>query len=477
MARLSRYEKILVVLFVLSLPLVNPWVRGDGVGYYAFGRALLIQHDLNFKQDWLRANPTFRMSRTDASGNVLPTEYTPTGHVDNHFAIGPAILWSPFLLAAHVCVLLYDALGGHVPPDGFAKPYVFSIALGTAFYGFLSLWISFRLACKYVSEQYAFLATLGVWFASSLPLYMYFNPSWSHALSAFIVVLFVWYWDRTRDGRSWSEWVILGAMAGLMMDVYSPNAILLLFPALESLSSYWQKLTRHDWKSVGQQFLRNVAFLLVVFAVFLPTLMVKKVIYGSYLNFGYGESWFLNSPALLKVCFSADHGLFSWTPITLPAVVGLWLLRKRDEILGLYSIIAFAAFLYLIGCYQDWDGLSSFGNRFFVSLTGLFILGLAGFIDYFARVWNERRTLLVAQAASMLLILWNFGLMFQWGTHLIPARGPISWREAAYNQVAVVPVQIGETLKRYLTRRGQLLDNIEQKDVRQLKSHDGDTPE
>ena len=33
------YEKILALIFVCTLPLVNPWVRGDGVGYYAFARA------------------------------------------------------------------------------------------------------------------------------------------------------------------------------------------------------------------------------------------------------------------------------------------------------------------------------------------------------------------------------------------------------------------------------------------------------
>lgn len=470
MARLSHYDKILVLLFVLSLPLVNPWVRGDGVGYYAFGRALLIQHDLNFQQDWLRANSSFRMGRTDAAGNLLAAEFTPTGHVDNHFAIGSAILWSPFLLAAHIFVLSFDALGGHVPPDGFAKPYVVSVALGTAFYGFLSLWLSFRLARKYLSERYAFLATVGIWFASSLPLYMYFNPSWSHSLSAFAVALFVWYWDRTREARSWSEWLLLGAIGGLMMDVYPPNAILLIFPGLESLSTYWRELARRDLKSFGGEFLKNVAFALTLSAAFLPTLIAKKTIYGGYFNFGYSESWFLNSPALLKVCFSADHGLFSWTPITLPAVIGMWLLRKRDEILGLYSVIAFAAFLYVIGCYQDWDGLSSFGNRFFVSLTVLFVLGLAALMDYLARTWNEHRTWLVAQAATILLILWNCGLIFQWGTHLIPARGPISWRQAAYNQVAVVPVQIAGTLKRYVTHRGQLMGNIEQGDVEHIKS-------
>jgi hypothetical protein len=68
LARLSRYDKILILLFVFSLPLVNPWVRGDGVGYYAFGRALLVQHNLDFKQDWLRANSSFRLGRTDAAG-------------------------------------------------------------------------------------------------------------------------------------------------------------------------------------------------------------------------------------------------------------------------------------------------------------------------------------------------------------------------------------------------------------------------
>ena len=89
MARLSHYDKILVVLFVLSLPLVNPWVRGDGVGYYAFGRALLIQHDFNFQQDWLSANSTFRMGRTDAAGNLLSEEFTLT-------SIGSRKAWNRF---------------------------------------------------------------------------------------------------------------------------------------------------------------------------------------------------------------------------------------------------------------------------------------------------------------------------------------------------------------------------------------------
>jgi hypothetical protein len=469
---LSHYEKLLIVVFVLTLPLVNPWVRGDGVGYYAYGRALLIQHNLDFKPDWAMANSSFRMGRLDASGNILPEQYTVTGHLDNHFSIGPAILWAPFLIAAHLAVLSYDTLGGKVSANGFSRPYVMAMALGTALYGFLAIWLSFLLARKYFPERWALLATLGIWFASSLPVYMYFNPSWSHALSAFMVALFVWYWDRTRDRRSWAEWAVLGVFGGLMLDVYYPNGILLLFPLLESLAAYWNSLTRRDATSVGSLFMKNSLFTVAILAALLPTFITKKMVYGQYLSLGYGERWFWTAPALLKVCFSADHGLFSWTPILIPAVIGMVLLRKRDWALGIYSALAFAAFLFLIGSYEDWDGLSSFGNRFFVSLTVLFVIGLAGFMDYFARVWNERRTWPLAQAATIVLILWNFGLIFQWGTHLIPARGPVSWREAAYNQVTVVPVQIAGTLKRYLTRRGQLMNTIEQKDVRQLKSQD-----
>jgi hypothetical protein len=59
--------------------------------------------------------------------------------------------------------------------------------------------------------------------------------------------------------------------------------------------------------------------------------------------------------------------------------------------------------------------------------------------------------------------------MFQWGMHLVPERGPISWRDAAYNQVNVVPEEAATMLKAYLTGRGALMERIEQRDVQELK--------
>jgi hypothetical protein len=466
-------DKTIAVLFLLTLPLLNPWVRGDGVGYYAFARSLLIEHDLNFEKDWQAANASFRMDRIDEAGHIVAGQYTSTGHLNNHFTIGPAILWSPFLIVAHLGVLFYDALGGDIPASGYSRPYLVAMALGTALYGFFALWISFRLARSYVSDRLAFIATLGIWFGSSLPVYMYFNPSWSHAHSAFTVALFVWYWQRTREVRSGMQWAILGVIAGLMLNVYYLNGILLLFPLLESIPQYWRGFGTTISEPPCRLLLKNLLFAAVTVFAFLPTLVTKKIIYGSFLNFGYTEHWFWTSPALLKVCFSSDHGLFTWTPILIMAVVGLCLLVKFDRYLGICSVAVFGGYLYAIGCYENWNGLASFGNRFFVSLTVLFVLGLAAFFDTLTHALDVRRATLLASNVTAALIIWNLGLVFQWGMHLISPRGPISWRDAAYNQFAVVPLRATHAIEDYMTRRKQLMGHIEDEDVKQLNSRPG----
>jgi hypothetical protein len=472
----TKCEKLLIFFFALTLPLANPWVRGDGVGYYAFGRALLVDHRLDFTKDWARANESFRLGRTDASGQVLREEYTRTGHLNNHFSIGPAILWSPFLLVADFGVTAFDKFGGHIPRDGFSMPYLRAMALGTAVYGFLSLFISFRLAREYVREEWAFLAVLGIWFGSSLPVYMYFNPSWSHAHSAFTVALFVWYWFRTRSGRSWKQSLLLGVMGGLMVDVYYLNAIVLLILPMESIYRYREERVVEPSAS-GRTLIDNLLIGAAAFVTFLPTLIEKKIIYGSFFDVGYVERWYWRSPALLKVCFSSNHGLFSWTPILILALAGLVLLSKVDRAFAIYSMAVFSVYVYAVGCYQDWNGLSSFGGRFFVSLTIFFVAGLAAFFEALATAWDQRKALIFASSATAALILWNLGLIFQWGTHLIPARGPISWRAAAHNQIAVVPVVAVSTLRTYLTQRQKLMDQIELQDVHQLKSNTSDGAE
>jgi len=471
----SAFEKWLALLFLLTLPLVNPVIHGDGVGYYAWVRSLLIDRDLNFENEWLAGNRTFTESRVAPGGRLTANHYTPTGHVDNQYSVGPSILWAPFLTVTHLFVVGLDHFGAHVPADGYSPPYLLTMAVSTVLYGFLGLCFSFRLACSYFAEKWAFLGTVGIWFASALPVYMYFNPSRSHAHSAFTVALFLWYWNRTRAGRSCGQWAALGLISGLMVNVYYPNAVLLLVPFLESIAGYLQSWRAGKGKErlPGRLFFGNLVYLFTAFLALLPTLITRRIIYGGAFYFVYGPhgrsdfNW--GSPVFGRVLFSSDHGLLTWTPIVLPAVLGLLWLGRRAPQVALYLAATFLAFWYLIASFSAWQGGASFGNRFFISLTPLFVLGLAASLSALESLLRQRRAALLLAGISIgLLIAWNLAFIFQWGTKMIEIRGPIDWSVMARNQL-LIPGRLFSAFPAYLTDRGSFMRHLEAKDLQEVR--------
>jgi hypothetical protein len=493
--RSRKAERLLLLFFLLSLPLLNPWVRGDGVGYYAFARAPLIEHSLDFTKDYQFANDSFRGPRLDENNQPKSDFRTPTGHLENHFTVGPAILWTPFLLLAHLGVLFARALGSSVAADGFSAPYRITMALATAFYGFLGLLLSFRVARQYVAERWALLATLAIWWASSLPVYMYFNPSWSHAHSAFTVALFLWYWHETRSSRSLAQWLVLAAITGLMLNVYYANAMVLAVLAIEAARHYYFAFRPKPTAAsaivdsgfagnagapflpaprVPELLLRHALFAAVLLICLLPTFITRYIVYGSPFESGYVplRDWLWRSPVFFAVLFSSNHGLLAWTPILLLSIAGLFIFWRWQRRAGAPFLAAFFAFYVFISCYPDWAGISSYGNRFFVSLTPLFILGLAVFFDRAAQLFRSQRAALAAAVALLAAAtFWNAGLIFQWGSHLIPARGPVSFSQIVHNQIFAVPRRLTADLERYLFQRKALMKQIEDRDLQQLEKN------
>ena len=61
--RSGRYAGILVILFLCTLPLVNPIVHGDGVGYYAYVRAPVIHNFGPHSRLSARESPFSRSAR------------------------------------------------------------------------------------------------------------------------------------------------------------------------------------------------------------------------------------------------------------------------------------------------------------------------------------------------------------------------------------------------------------------------------
>lgn len=467
----DRTVRWLVGAFLLTLFLVNPYLRGDGHEYYAYLRSLVIDGDLQFENEYLRGDPAFRR----AMENELVV--LPTGYRRNPAAVGPAMLWAPWFLAAHGGVLVARRVGSDLAADGYSWPYRWACAVGTAGYGFAGLLLARAVARRYVSPAAAALGTVGIWAGSSLPVYMYFLPFHVPALAAFTVALFVWSWVRVRERGRARDWIGWGAAGGLVAATYYLDVVLSILPAMELVRVPAAMDTRLSRARAGAT--RALLFALPALGVLMPTFIIKAIIHGSPFETGYaGELFYWTDPRLWAVGFSSEHGVFTWTPVVLVSVVGLLLLWRTDRAVAGPALLVFAAFYYVVASFVNWHGNSSYGNRFLVALTAFFVLGLAVVIDrlgHSARVTkqpNARRLRLAPVAIGLtLLAAWNGGLMFQWGMNVIPNRGPVDFAVVALNQVTVVPQGVVGFVGRYFTAREQLVREVEERDLAELPGY------
>lgn len=441
--------RTLGLLLVLSLVLVNPYLRGDGNGYYAWLRSPLMDGDVHFGNEYLRADPLFRDGFVDAGGNPTRTMATATGKVENQWSIGPALLWLPFFAVAHVL-----ALAGAGVPDGYSPVYLWLVAIGSALYGFAALALGVALARAMGAARWAVPAAAAVLGASSLPVYIYLLPFHVHAIAAFASGLFFW-WGMVRiEGWRPRAWAVWGAFAGLMVAVYFVHALFLI-------AVVW-RLTLGG--TARQKLTAAGAFALGALPFAALHLWSRYALYGSFTT-GYRDEFFWLSPRLLATALSAEHGLFLWTPILAIALAGLTALARRDARAGV-MLASWALLFYVIASYQNWHGQSSFGNRFFVSLTAVFVPGVAA-----ALAWLHGRARLLPAAVIAALCLWNAGFVFQWGLNIVPNRGPVDFRQVARNQVTVVPARIGSTALRYFTARGRFTRDVETDDIRERERY------
>ena len=263
-----------------------------------------------------------------------------------------------------------------------------------------------------------------------------------------------------------------------MLNVYYPNAMLLIVLVVEALPQY-VGASRSEQSRKGkvqpsfvQLVMNHALFIAVMIACLLPTFISRYVIYGNPFESGYFSlrDWAWRSPYFLAVLFSSEHGLLVWTPVIALACIGVVLFAMREPRVGGALLAALLAFYFFIACYPDWAGISSYGNRFFVSLTPIFVIGLSVFFDRISRFFASQRIAMATFGTAVaLLVVWNVAFIFQWGTHLVPARGPIAWSEMVHNQFEVVPREIVTKAQGYLFHRSNLMQQIEQRDIEQMR--------
>ncbi len=401
----------------IPLPRVDGQLIGsDGLRYYLYLPSVLIDGDLDFADEY-----TYYYRHQPAAAEHLAADRTPTGLPANRLGIGPALLWSPFFLAAHLLAHLLQALGLGVATDGYGYFYQAPVLAGSILYGGLGAWFCLRAARRAAGEKAATFATLLTVLAGNPLYYLTVEPSMPHALSMFASGAFFLLWLTSRERPGGPAWTGLGGLAGLMALIRPQDGLFLALPIADGALSAWRG--REAGRRVG--WLRGcLAAAGTAVLTFVPQLVVWKVLNGGFLRSGYARErdvLFHWSPSgFFDVLFSAQRGLFVWHPVFLLAIVGLARVARRERRLAGLCFLGLAIQWVVIAGWHDRAQGDAFGSRMFIVCTPIFVFGAAALADRAARRWPWRALV----AAGVALVLLNVLLVVQYRLELLALERP-----------------------------------------------------
>ena len=385
---------------------------GDPIGYYVYLRSLVHDGDLDFTNDYAFFQPSIEIPGMNM-GRTDPV----TGRPDNNYTIGLPLLIAPLYAAATVL------LAGHYPARGVVTAFPLFLDELIFSYGGLvvaaaGIWLAFRFVSLYFPEPISLAATIVFWLCGPLLYYTAREPFQSHSASVFAVSSFLYVW-KIPSLRVPVRWALMGMSGALVVMTRQQDGVVLLIPVGAALMD-------GGWRSV-QRRLPALPFAVIGFlALFVLQMGVWYLLRGSLLTYAYRgqEFTFLSRPRIADVLFSSNHGLISWHPIIAVCLMGLMLLSVgQHATLGRLSLACFVTELYVAASWWCWWMGNSFGQRGFLNLTPVFILGLAAVITRLTHRWQRR--LFLACAGG--LFLWNVVLMFAYLAEMVPYQGEFSW--------------------------------------------------
>jgi hypothetical protein len=457
--RPSRPAWLLVALFACSLPAVTTRIyASDEVQYYSYLRSLWFDHDLAFENEYRYFYDSGTV-RNPGFHETLLERQTEAGQRINFGTIGCAILWAPFYAAGDLTARALHALGRDVAVDGYSKPYIAAVCYASAFYGFAALLLAMAAARRLGFN--ATLATLAVWFGTPLLFYMYVAPPMAHACSAFAVALLVSVWLRIRSTWPISGVAAIGAIAALTGMVREQDVLLACGPALDCL--WWAMGSGASASRAGIRALipRALASGIAFVGVFLPQTIAYFLLNG---HFGPSHlvtrkmTW--TAPHAMQVLLSPEHGFLVWTPLAVLAIAGLvWMAvsavpTTAMDSVGLRRVVVcmllmIALQVYTAGSVESWTVAGAFGQRRFVAITVLLVIGLAGLQHCLTTRPAVRQ---LARVAAILAVYWNLALMAEFATGLMD-RQRLEPARNAYDAFVTVPRLAPDLAYRYLFNR------------------------
>lgn len=400
-------------LFYQSYRYLGRLIRGsDGQLYYAYVRSLIIDRDLNFRNEFEELTPFPKKI-----GGIRTTK---TGHIANKVTVGFALLAAPFFLLAHIITILGNLAGvWRIPADGYAFFYDLIVPFGNMIYAILGFYFGYKFLKEFFSEKYVLLSLITVWFGTNLVYYSTMSTMMPHALGFFCVNFLFYASIKAVKQPKWRWYISAGCASGLMLIVRPSNFVFIIYPFFLFGKIIIDKVRNKDDVSIlWPKFLAAFIAFLSIISI---QLLCWKIVYGEYIVYSYeGERINWASPQILKVLFSSNHGLFYWEPLVVFSFIGLIISIFRDKkISSMVFFITLSVLIYDSSIWHTWDFGHSFGARNFVDAGLIFAYGLIYFYKKFFKKFES------SLIFSCIFIVWNFYLLLLYRFEYLPRQGEI----------------------------------------------------
>ena len=378
-------------------------LQSDGFYYFAYLRSLWFDHDVNLAND-------YRLLGLDDKPHLFTS--TPTGHAQTAWAIGPALMWSPFFAVGDRIAHVKAARGEPVKTDGTSYPYRQAACVAGLFWGLVGLYLCSVVARCHAGAGTAAAAAALVALGSFVIWYLVKEPSMAHAPSLCAVAAFTAWWAATRPHRTTAQWAVLGLLAGVMATVRWQNVLFAALPAVEwlagALTTFNAGRRLRDLAPYGRG---ATAFAALAMVGLLPQMLAWKAIYGSWLAVSpispelrwWDSHW-------AGALWSSRNGLLAMSPVLYVGLAGLVMLWRRDAIAAAGAWIGLLTMVFLNGAVLDWWGGAAFGGRRFDSTIPLFVLGTAIALEA-AVGWVTTHPRAILSLAAAAIVLWNLALV------------------------------------------------------------------
>jgi hypothetical protein len=190
-----------------------------------------------------------------------------------------------------------------------------------------------------------------------------------------------------------------------------------------------------------------------VYALQLATYQVLNGHFGPHASVANKMKWY--APHAFQVLLSPEHGYFVWTPLAALALAGLIVAVTRRSGAGhrlwLCLLLMFVLQVYISGSVDSWTVAGGFGQRRFVALTTVLVIGLAA-LQAAAGHGGSRARTAAFRVLTVVAVYWNLALTAEFATGLMD-RQKLEPARNAYDAFVTLPRMAPDLAYRYLFDR------------------------